>query len=86
MAAEILSELTGQEIKAEMEFIIPQSAVINQTISRPELEQFQKEKMQLESLNLVLKHSRYPVVAGFGQLGYGNPGYNMLLDSRNNFV
>jgi hypothetical protein len=39
---------------------------------------FQNERV--ESDRTLNKVTRHPVVAAFGQLGYGNPGFNMLQD------
>ncbi|MBI9060819.1 MAG: TolC family protein [Marinilabiliaceae bacterium] len=79
-AREILAELTGKEIPSDVSFTMPTSETAPQTLNRPELSLFDAQRLQLESAQKLTTQQRMPVIAGFGQLGYGNPGYNLLKD------
>jgi len=47
---------------------------------RPELQLFSNQRNQLNTQEGLLSKTRNPKVYGFGKVGYGNPGLNMLLD------
>ncbi|MCK4920001.1 MAG: TolC family protein [Bacteroidales bacterium] len=49
-------------------------------LNRRELEFFQSQKELLDATMVIKEKNRLPVLYGFGQLGYGNPGLNMLSD------
>jgi outer membrane protein TolC len=53
---------------------------VNSEINRREKIIFDLQKNQLEQNKALLKAQKLPVVYGFGQFGYGNPGLNMLND------
>lgn len=55
------------------------------TSQRPELELFELQEIQLETSKEVISKSNYPKILGFGQVGYGNPGLNMLDNSFQDF-
>ena len=84
-ALEILEELTGKEFQSDISFIMPQSQKDEQTLNRPELNLFDAQRSQLAFSQKLTAQQRMPVIAGFGQLGYGNPGYNMLNDEFDAF-
>jgi outer membrane protein TolC len=48
--------------------------------NRPEYKWYLSQKSLLNAQNELLKKDKYPVVSAFGQMGYGNPGYNQLTD------
>ena len=77
--ANALSILTGKTADIFYELGMP-AAQTEQTgeITRPEIDLFGKQRLQLETSSEVLKKQRNPKVFGFGQLGYGRPGLNML--------
>lgn len=52
-------------------------------IKRPEYEYFQSKLNELETAKAITLKSRLPRISAFGQLGYGNPGLNML---KNDFT
>ncbi len=52
---------------------------------RPELKLFDLKKSQLEAREDVISKTSSPRILGFGQLGYGNPGLNMLDNSFQDF-
>ena len=82
---EILAELTGKELPSDVSFTMPMSETTEQTLNRPELHLFDAQRLQLESAQKLTAQQRMPVIAGFGQLGYGNPGYNLLKDEFDTF-
>ena len=52
---------------------------------RPELELFEIQRENLEKSKELLSKSKLPKLNAFGQLGYGNPGLNMLDNSFQDF-
>jgi outer membrane protein TolC len=78
----VLSGITGAEIEASTEFIIPpQNYELSNELSRPELQLFDLRKEQLEAGMKVLDSKRMPKAFGFATLGYGNPpGNNFFKD------
>jgi outer membrane protein TolC len=78
----ILSSLTGIEIDASTEFVLP-SAVEELTgeLSRPELQIYDLRKEQLDATLKVIQSKRMPKAFGFATFGYGNPpGNNFFKD------
>jgi len=78
----ILSSLTGTEIDASAEFVIPSPGEeLSGELLRPELEIFDLRKKQLDAGLQVIQSKRMPKAAGFATLGYGNPpGSNFFRD------
>jgi outer membrane protein TolC len=78
----ILSGLTGTEIDASTEFVLPSPrAELSGELSRPELQIFDLRKEQLNAGLQVIQSKRMPKAAGFATLGYGNPpGNNFFRD------
>ena len=81
-----ISDLTNTAIDENSELAIP---IINNKsdtfFSRPEYRLFES---QLENSNLqidLLDKNRNPKLFGFGQAGYGQPGYNMFADGFDDF-
>lgn len=76
----ILSAMTGTEIDASTEFILPTQTVENSSeLLRPELQLFDLRKEQLSAGMKVIESKRLPKAFGFATLGYGNPpGSNFL--------
>ncbi|MBS2100466.1 TolC family protein [Carboxylicivirga linearis] len=81
-ALEILHELTGSDFSLNEEFLVPVTLANKE---RPEYTLFEAQQNQLGDYQHLKGRQRIPVVAGFGQLGYGNPGYNMLKDELATF-
>lgn len=77
--ANALSILTGKTAVLFNQLTMP-TGLMPQSgeIGRPELALFGKQRLQLETSSELLKKQRNPKVFGFGQLGYGRPGLNML--------
>jgi len=81
-ALEILQELTGADLSINEELLVPVAIENN---ARPEYNLFEAQQNQLGDYQHLKGRQRIPVVAGFGQVGYGNPGYNMLKDELATF-
>jgi outer membrane protein TolC len=78
----ILSGLTGTEIDASTELILPpRTGETTNQLSRPELQLFDLRKEQLATGMKVIESKRKPKAFGFATLGYGNPpGSNFFND------
>lgn len=78
----ILSELMSQEIQAGIILALPDNEVgsVSYVPSRPEQLIYDMQKSLLEDSKDLVTSTWMPRVSGFGQLGYGNPGLNMLED------
>nr|WP_319399091.1 TolC family protein [uncultured Carboxylicivirga sp.] len=81
-AIEILVELTGKDFTIDQEWMVP--VAMNNGL-RPEYTLFEAQQNQLSDYEYLKGRQRIPVIAGFGQVGYGNPGYNMLKDELATF-
>jgi len=70
----ILSDLTGLEIDASTEFLLPAiPGEMTREISRPDLDLFDLRRDQLAAGLKVIESKRLPKAFGFATLGYGNP-------------
>jgi outer membrane protein TolC len=78
----ILLALTGAEIDASTEFILPpQTGELTNELLRPELQIFDLRNEQLTAGMKVIESKRMPKAFGFATLGYGNPpGSNFFKD------
>lgn len=76
-----LAILTGKQPELLQNLIInTQDVHLSQELHRPELSLFQKQSDVLAASSELLQKKRNPKLFGFGQLGYGRPGLNMLND------
>ena len=82
----VLSQLMGHRIDSKTKL---KEYSINAGLStqikidaknRPEYKWYAGQQALLNSQKELLKKGRYPVIKGFGQVGYGNPSYNQLKD------
>jgi len=70
----VLSDLTGEPINEDSNFILPRITESPDTILlRPELMVFDLRKEQLEAGLGIIQTRRMPKAFGFATLGYGNP-------------
>ena len=78
----ILSSLTGSEVDASVEFVVPpQTGEISNDLLRPELQLLDLRKDQLSAGLKLIESKRMPKAFGFATLGYGNPpGSNFFKD------
>lgn len=80
-SVQMLSILTGQVFDKNSKFTYGQTKLIlDSSLLRPELCLFEQQRNQLGTQQGLLSKTRNPKLYGFGQLGYGKPGLNMLLD------
>ncbi len=78
---QMLSILTGETIEkdAQLSYNTGQANFSSEFL-RPELQFFASQQNQLSTQQGLLSKTRNPKLFGFGQLGYGKPGLNMLLN------
>ena len=80
-SVQMLSILTGEDINTKSKCTYSQANVIfDSNLFRPEIRLFEQQRNQLGTQQGLLSKTRNPKLYGFGQLGYGKPGLNMLLD------
>lgn len=77
----MLSILTGRQIAVNTALSYNNApANFKASLLRPELQLFANQRAQLDTQKDLLSKNRNPKLYGYGQLGYGKPGLNMLLD------
>ncbi len=82
----MLSELCRFPLNASDNLQLPAVSFSKEYVNeRPELHHFNLSGNRMEGLKALEKVKKRPVVAAFGQAGYGRPGYNMLDDSFNDY-
>ncbi|WP_340114311.1 TolC family protein [Maribellus mangrovi] len=80
-ARQMLEVLTGKTITPEMKLIYAGGELFyDAELHRPELKLYFNRANVLETQMEMLQKTRNPKLFGFGQLGYGKPGLNMLND------
>lgn len=84
-ALDVLNELTGLNLKDGEALVLPVVDNDGGELERPELSFFDAQRQQLVSTQQLAGRQRMPSLAGFGQIGYGNPGFNMLKDEFDTF-
>lgn len=83
---ENLAILINQNIDNTTELAEPKLLTKRENDSkRPEVKLFDLKQNQLETSQELISKAKYPNLAGFAQLGYGNPGLNMLDNSFQEF-
>lgn len=85
-ALKMLSILTGHPISENSNLRFNEPVVTpGANLSRPELQLFANQSVQLQQQMNLLDKSRNPKMFGFGQAGYGRPGLNMLNDKFSSY-
>lgn len=80
-SVQMLSILVGKKFNTNSIFTYDKvPANFNAGFLRPELQLFSNQRNQLNTQQGLLSKTRNPKAYGFGKVGYGNPGLNMLLD------
>lgn len=79
-SSQMLELLTGKQIAQESQFKYNSNISFSAELLRPELQLFTNQRERLSVQSNFLSKTRNPKLFGFGQLGYGKPGLNMLLD------
>ncbi|QIA09193.1 TolC family protein [Draconibacterium halophilum] len=77
---QMLELLTGKQFDKNGTFTYQTNFSFNSELLRPELQLLGNQREQLVVQSDLLSKTRNPKLFGFGQLGYGKPGLNMLLD------
>lgn len=80
-SVEVLSEYVGEALSDSIKLTIDSDWNPQITIGRPELHLFEAQRQQLYASSQLVGRNRIPKVSGYSQVGYGNPGFNVLLDS-----
>jgi outer membrane protein TolC len=76
-----LSELTGEKYSAGQKFVFPDVVIPDTTsATRPEMQLYDLQMRKLDASIKVIDSRTLPRMSVFSQLGYGNPGLNMLSD------
>ena len=74
-----LFELTGINMTTLSVFLLPENNIDGATdVKRPELKLFELQKDRLSGMDKLTETKTKPRLLGFGTLGYGRPGLNML--------
>lgn len=75
-----LSELTGFSVQSAAQLETPQIEITQYLFenNRPEYLLFSLQQNQLSDIKSLREVRRRPVLAAYGQAGYGRPGYDML--------
>ena len=78
----ILSELISEELTVQIMLDMPEHIISSASYdpARPELEIYDIQRSMLEDSKDLITGTWRPKLSGFGQLGYGNPGLNVLKD------
>ena len=78
----VMEILIDSTLTTEVKFERPSILLdIEAPVSRPELALFQFQENNLDLNKQLISASRRPMLSGFGQLGYGQPGLNPVNDS-----
>lgn len=84
-ALHTLNLYTGFDIETTDKLELPLLAIDDSAIDRPEYDLFEAQQNMFQLSNNLESASRRPLLSGFGQLGYGLPGYNMLKNETSEF-
>ena len=83
----ILGELMSERLPEQIILSLPQNEIksFSYNPARPEIEIYAMQKSLLENSKELITSTWRPKFSGYGQLGYGNPGLNMLEDKWSPF-
>ncbi len=85
-AIQMLGEFLGENINENIAFQLPEVEYANSdSVNRPELALFSFQQDRLALASELSSKKRNPKLFGFGQVGYGRPGFNMLSDEFDTF-
>lgn len=86
-AIQVMNLIINDTISENADFILPDISFLPDTIQngRPELMLFNANNKILETTKSIKKSQLQPKLFVFSQLGYGNPGLNMLNDEFDSF-
>ncbi|MBI9037721.1 MAG: TolC family protein [Bacteroidales bacterium] len=79
----VLSQLTSIDISINTELLLPKIQITPDLLfnNRLEYRLLDLHKQKIQSLKEIVNINTRPKIFGFGQLGYGRPGLNMLSDN-----
>lgn len=80
-----LSLFIGREVSSSKELVAPSMGDFTTPITRAEYDKFNLLQSNADVGVKLHQRNRRPVLAAFGQAGYGNPGFNMLNDEFDTF-
>lgn len=79
-------EYTNSEVNDSTQFVVEEISVVNKlNISRPELKLFSYQQDRIDASINQLQSVLLPKIFAFGQLGYGQPGLNMMESDFNSY-
>ena len=83
----MLGDYMSSVIPDDVTFKLPETTIsaTDYENSRPEIKAFELQQQKLDASKSLLDCKLMPKVAGFGQIGYGRPGLNMLSNSFDSF-
>ena len=85
-ALDILSVLMNRELDDDTQFKMSSIELMPDSISeRPEYQWYQSQREVVNQQQKLVRKDRLPVLSGFGQLGYGNPGMKFLADEFSSY-
>ncbi|WP_297090822.1 TolC family protein [uncultured Draconibacterium sp.] len=79
-SCKMLAVLIGKTVNEQSKFLFQPTFTPDTRLVRPELQLLANQREQLSFQSELIQKTRNPKFYGFGQLGYGKPGLNMLLD------
>lgn len=79
-----LASLTSTSISNDVQLTRP-IVSLNKTGNRPEITLFDLQQEQIDQSKVIISKSNLPKLNAFSQVGYGNPGLNMLDNSFQTF-
>lgn len=83
---DILSVLMGKSLASDVELEVPEIVLVMENAQkRPEYQLFQNQMDLIGAQQELVKKDRLPIISGFGQVGYGNPGMKFLADEFDSY-
>jgi len=74
----MLGLLIGRNLDAGTQLVKPETTALTNTITRPELNLYDNQKISYNIQDRILNDNNLPKVSAFFQGGYGRPGLNLL--------
>ncbi len=82
---DILGQLIGQKVDDEIILFEPEMSTQTDHFFNAQSQLFEYQQQRLKIAEKINFRNRLPKISGFGKLGYGKPGLNMLSDEFNNY-
>ncbi len=79
-AIKILERYIGEDLASDIVLTEQNEMVDISSLARPEYQLYEDQRLLLDMRQELNHKNRLPYLSGYGQLGYGNPTYNMLND------